>query len=324
MKYIKNILWDDIKSKYEHVIAWGTGPLFSVNFRKDFINIECIIDGTGKNVGTTYDGHKVESVDYIKKIEQNTLIIIYTIYEKQVLEQINKIDNSYIDVVLFSLLDFKTINGESIPKINAKHAEDILLIQLFRELGIVAPRYLEIGVCHPIVRNNTFLIHQLYCDKENYMGVLVEANPLCWDLIEEYRNQDILVKGGAARENNQLDFYAFPDYLGHSTFIKELAEKKSKRGFYYTTYNIPVYNINQILKDYCDNELDLIAIDAEGLDEEIITSIDFDMNRISIILFESSYTESNLYSHLETAGYMLIARTYDNEIWVKKDRYVKI
>ena len=125
------------------------------------------------------------------------MIIIYAIYEYEILDQIREYDNGQFDVIIYPLLDVMTCgNIGIIPMVNGKTGEDILLFLLINQLHLDTVTFLEIGVCHPIMRNNTYLLYELFSKIVGYKGVLVEANPFCWSLIKEYRPKDILVSGG--------------------------------------------------------------------------------------------------------------------------------
>ena len=76
---------------------------------------------------------------------------------------------------------------------------------------------------------------------------------------------------------------------------------------------------------------DLLFLDAEGVDELIIKSIDYENNFPIIICAETiSYSKGNngvknkeLITFLESKGYFMYADTYINSIFVKKDIWIK-
>ncbi len=212
MMYVKHVKFQDIKHKYKYIIAWGDGPIFRTNYRSDYFQPDYIINGCGKNIGTTYQGLEIKDEDSLAGLSGKILIIIYTIYESQILKQINKYNKGNIDTIICDFLDIDLNHGILAEHIYSKNCEDLIVLNLIRNIGISSIRFLEIGVCHPVFRNNTYLLNEQFSDRSNYRGVLVEANPLCWDLIQKYRSNDMLLKCGVGNSKGKCTFYSFPDF----------------------------------------------------------------------------------------------------------------
>ena len=76
---------------------------------------------------------------------------------------------------------------------------------------------------------------------------------------------------------------------------------------------------------------DFLNLDVEGLDEQIIRSIDFENSRPTVICLETiSYSEtgngiksSEIIKFIEQKGYMVYADTYINTIFVLKNKWLK-
>lgn len=325
MRYLGRTDINKIKEDYDHIIGWGTGPIFKMNYRKDGYPIDFLIDGSGKNIGNICNGLRVEEPEILRNLNGKKLVVIFAIYEKEILEQIDQYDDSDIDTIIYSLLDITLPNGCRIPEINGKSCEDLLLISLIRQLNLEKISFIEIGVCHPVIRNNTYMIYENYSyNEEIYNGVLVEANPICWSLIEDYRPHDRLVKNGVVpskKSAGDLTFYMFPHLLGHSTFSKEIAEGL-KRTEECCEMTIPVTTIDRLIADYFDGEaVDILGIDAEGLDYEILNDWDSEKYPFKIIVSEAGINEDNsaMEDAMKKKGYLIYARTLENIIWVRKD-----
>lgn len=319
MKYLYKTHFEKIKDKYDQVIAWGCGPLFQMNYSKDFFQIDYIIDGTGKKAGKSEQGIEIYGERKLDSAHGNILIVIYTIYENQVLEQIQKHINKEItiDTIIFSLLESGICGSKQSTQImNAKCCEDFLLLSAIRQIGLSCVKYLEIGVCHPIIRNNTYLLNNQFSMKEEYEGVLVEANPLCWDLIKEYRKNDKLLMCGIAKRDEKMPFYIFPNYLGHSTFVKEIAEKGKQDGFEYKIVEVSVKNINSIIEENFHDVPDILSLDAEGMDYEILMSWDYKKYHFKIIVSEIMDDFEILQEMMVQRGYKMYTRTLENVIWI--------
>ncbi|MGN1167882.1 MAG: FkbM family methyltransferase [Lachnospiraceae bacterium] len=318
MKYTTVTNFEKIRQKYSCVIGWGTGPLFQMNYNPQLLNLDAIIDGTGKMVGQKICGIKVKDESYLSHIEGKTLIILFAIYENEIIDQIKKYQKD-IDLIVYALLE--TGNCVYNPRINGKCGEDYILVTMLRQLHLTTVQYLEIGVCHPVLRNNTYLLSEMFSTFKNYRGVLVEANPTCWELIEEYRPNDLLIKCGVNVEDGKiLPFYMFPHLLGHSTFDKEIARDKMEEGYECQEIEILTRNINSLLENYFDNVPDLLALDVEGLDYDVLSSWDDKKYPIKIVLTEvTECGEKNIDDLMIRKGYRCYATTMENAIWIRED-----
>ena len=117
-----------------------------------------------------------------------------------------------------------------------------------------------------------------------------------------------------------------------STFSKEQAEKLCRE---YSDFKIkeikkiPVYDIKTILQEYSEGVFpDLLCIDAEGVDFDIIKSIDFDKQFPKVICVETleygrnlaeQKKDDELINYILNSGYYLYADTRINSIFVRKD-----
>lgn len=318
MKYTKVVDYREIKEKYDYIIGWGTGPLFEMNYTCICEDFFCIIDGTNGDVGGKKFGITIRNKECLGELDGKILVIVYAIYEREILEQISAIRGD-IDTVMYSLLQIENEKA-LIPRINGKSAEDYILITLLRQMHLKTVKYLEIGVCHPVLRNNTYLLYETYSNEEGFEGVLVEANPTCWELIDEYRPKDKLIKCGVGKEEKVATFYMFPSYLGHSTFVKETADELIKENRICEKYQIPMRNINCIIEEEFDGTPDLLSLDVEGLDYEVLASWDEKKYPISIVLTEvTECGENNIAILMERKGYRCVATTMENVIWMRTE-----
>lgn len=320
MKYTRVTSWDKIKKEYDYVIGWGSGPLFQMNYNPHVFKLAVVIDGMKKNIGQEINGVSIKGEEYLEELEGKILVIIYSIYEQEIVEQIKKY-NKQIDTIVYTLLEINDTNIY-VPRINGKSGEDYILVTLLRQMHLNSIQYLEIGVYHPILRNNTYLLYQMFANVEGYKGVLVDANPVCWNLIEQYREKDELIKCGVSSDesNTKLMFYMFPHLLGHSTFVKRTAERKVKEGYEFNKIEVPVMNINKILSDNFEYVPDLLELDIEGLDYEVLES--WDENRFPIKIVLTEVTEcggKKIESLMVKKGYKCFATTMENAIWIRNE-----
>ena len=322
LKYLQHTTIGSIQNKYDNIIGWGTGPIFKMNYREEFFLLDFMVDGTGKQVGENIFGIPIKDEKALDGLIGKTLIVIYAIYELEIIEQIKNHLGDSVDTIIYSLLDVDIEGGLSVQHMNAKTCEDFLTLMAIRQLGLQSLSYLEIGVCHPVMRNNTWLLREQFRTLPEYRGVLVEANPLCWDLIKEYRPEDKLCEMGVTDDvhGGRTKFYAFPGLLGHSTFVKELAEQTIAAGKHCEEYNIKTLNINEIIEQNFTDTPDLLSLDAEGLDYKILNSWDKGRFPFKIVIAEAmDTTDEPIKALMKKRGYYEYARTPENAIWIRND-----
>lgn len=325
MKILKRTNTNRIVKDYDVIIAWGLGMLFEKNYDPVYFPIMAVIDGRYEHIGEKTDrwGIPIVAPEIIRKYHgQKVLVISYSIYEKQILDKILNDLEVDVDFIIFSLIEIMHSEKKLIPRSYAKNIEDFACLSLLQELGINKNlKILEIGVCHPVIRNNTFLFYSLFHKDSEYKGVLVEANPTCWETIEEYRPHDNLIKMGinTSTAQNEKPFYVFPDYMGHSTFDRTLAEEiKVTTGFDYYEEIVSTTTVNDVLEEFFSdgNPPDILSLDAEGLDYLIMSEINLNKWKIKVIIIEIMTEYSKVIgSKLRDAGYIMRFKTDENEIW---------
>jgi len=197
----------------------------------------------------------------------------------------------------------------------SESGEDLLFLQLIDKLMLEDPTYLDIGVCHPVIRNNTYMLYERGYKK----GVLVEPNPDMCKLIKNYRPENILLNMGAcADESQSLKYYISSNlsYVGHNTF-----DETEAKACGFTKYlDIPVDNINHIIEEYCDGAVDILDVDTEGMDLRLISALDTEKYRIKVICVETLVCGDDLLSKvLKEKGYVHFAASSINGIYVKKE-----
>lgn len=203
--------------------------------------------------------------------------------------------------------------------------EDIIVEYLFNSLNISHPTYLEIGTNHPKACNNTYKFYDKGCK-----GVCIEPDASMIEEIKKTRpNDTVLNIGIGITEQENANFYLFPKkYNGWSTFSLEEADfRKQETSISYETLSVPLKNINSIIKEYFNQHPNFISLDVEGLDLEILKSIDFDKYKPEVICVETvsfgylNNTEkklNNIAEFMETLGYFAYADTHINTIFCLK------
>ncbi len=199
-------------------------------------------------------------------------------------------------------------------------------------MGIKKITYLEVGTNNPIDINNTYLFYV-----GGSRGVCIEPNPTLIPKIKKRRPEDICLNIGISgnNETKELDFYIFDNSdseKGLSTFSQQEAEHVHN-----TTHikiaevkKVPVTTMENIFSQYFPEKApDLISIDVEGLDLEILQSINFTAHRPVAVCVETvNFTQSHIkiknrdiINYMESQGYFVYADTGINSIFADKSLF---
>ena len=74
---------------------------------------------------------------------------------------------------------------------------------------------------------------------------------------------------------------------------------------------VPTLTMDKLFDKYNVTDIDLLAIDTEGLDDTILKSIDHSRFNIKKIIFENLHIkDQNIYSFLESCGYTIVDKNY--------------
>lgn len=210
----------------------------------------------------------------------------------------------------------------------SQSGEDAIIKYVFNMLGkrINEIIYLDLGANHPKELSNTY---SFYINGAH--GVLIEANPMLISELKKERPNDIILNRCISDTDNELiDFYVFNgDGLSTSNFEsaqKAMAENKDLK--IVETVPVKTITIDSIIKRYFeDGSIDVLNIDVEGMELDILKSIDFSECRPMIIICEMIEYKKALYAgkksqeifdFLIEKGYSEYAFTGINSIFIDK------
>jgi FkbM family methyltransferase len=196
--------------------------------------------------------------------------------------------------------------------------EDRVIEFLLKGIGLDKLKYLELGTSHPKNGNNTYLFY-----KNGSRGVLVEPDKSLISVIKSARKKDKVLNVGVGILEQVVDFYVFESYC-YNTFSIEEAEVIKKICKLKMVVKVQVKTINSIISENFNTFPDLLAIDIEGLDFQVLKTLDFSKYPIPIICAETHEYSANhikmknrsIEDFLKTKGYFVYADTYINSIFV--------
>lgn len=222
-------------------------------------------------------------------------------------------------------LVFKIVPTWRFMNTYSQAGEDVVMSYFFNSIGVKHPNYIDIGTNNPIYGNNTFLFY-----KRGSTGVCVEADPSLFPSIKKERSRDICLNVGVTfNAETNADFYIFEE-PAHNTLSKEEAEHRNKVSKYKLkeVINIPLININDLIEEqFHGKNPNIISIDVEGIDFEILKTIDFnkykpDMFCVETLKYPLDPTEwkiKKINEFMISKGYVVYGDTYINTLFVNPD-----
>lgn len=207
--------------------------------------------------------------------------------------------------------------------------EDIIVLNIFDQLGIKNPSYIDVGAHSPTTISNTHLMYS-----RGSRGINIEANP---NLIENFHRErpgDINLNVGIVpsdlADSGNLKFYMFDDYSGRNTLSASAATACEEEGYVTESgefkvrkvIDIPVRTLKSVIDEYCDGKFpDFLNIDVEGLDYAILEDEDFLTSGPKVICAESLPENANEMINMMRydKGYLSVFRVGMNNIFIHCD-----
>ena len=218
----------------------------------------------------------------------------------------------------------------------SQFGEDIILAHFFAQLDIRNPTYLDIGANEPRHISNTY-----YFYSRGSRGVLIEPNPHLFKKLQKFRSADTVLNTGIGFTNvSEADFYLFPNYAnGLSSFSAKEAKHWEETGMkglgkipVEKIIKMPLITVNDILEKYfASKPPNFISLDVEGLDLEILKTLDFNKYQPEAICVETlgyndkqqSFKLNDILDFMLTKNYDVYADTRVNTIFCRKDIFIK-
>ena len=211
----------------------------------------------------------------------------------------------------------------------SQSGEDLIIDYIFTNyLHIPRPTYLDIGAHHPTYLSNTYLFYKKGC-----CGVCVEPDRTLYDEIRKKRCNDTCLNVGVGLAGaSKAPFYIMSEKT-LNTFSQEEAERYQGYGQYRINEIIQVdlLPINAIISHNFSTCPNFISLDVEGLDYQILKSMDFQKYRPEIFCIETlTFAQDKSERKLDEIvllmrdnGYIVYADTYINTIFIDNEAWSK-
>lgn len=224
---------------------------------------------------------------------------------------------------------YERIGGAFEPKGRksfSQQGEDIVLYHLFHDLmKIQTPIYIDIGAADPVEASNTFLLYWT-----GGHGVLVEPNPMYVETLRRRRPRDIVVPAGVGvTDAPEADYYVIRGKPTLNTFSPQEADRlRATMGpdAVETTLKMPLISLNRLIARHLGKAPDLLSIDVEGMDLDILRTLDFAAYRPGAIIAETitmggSGVNAEIVQFLLSKGYEVRGGSLVNTVFADPARY---
>ena len=220
------------------------------------------------------------------------------------------------------LMNFKNnyFDGHSL-KSYSQEGEDMILRRIFEKQA--KGFYVDVGAHHPKRFSNTFFFY-----KKGWQGINIDAMPGSMKAFEKFRPKDINLEIPISRKKQILTYYAFnePALNGFSKEISESRDGISNCKIEFTK-DIETSTLEEVLDQNLPTNqvIDFLSVDVEGLDFDVVKSINFEKYRPRVILVEilgstlSEIEGNEIYKYLLKEEYDLYAKAVNTVIFKSKN-----
>jgi FkbM family methyltransferase len=214
-------------------------------------------------------------------------------------------------------------SDQYVHKSYSQSGEDLIVNFIFKFI-LEYPHfnYFDVGAHHSKHLSNTALFYET-----GLRGLLIEPDPQLFNEIKSNRKEDVCLNVGVSFDMHEdsLDFFIMSS-PSLNTFSRVEAERLDLQGRYkiVNTLKIRTVTLNALFEKHFVP--DFISIDVEGLDFEIIKSIDYDRFRPKVICVETAEFSpvppgkkvTDAIKYLEAKNYLNYADTFNNTILIDK------
>jgi hypothetical protein len=201
------------------------------------------------------------------------------------------------------------------PVTYSQNGEDLMILSLCELLDLQCPTYLDLGAHDPFTISNTALLYS----RGSY-GVNIDANINVMDEFMIHRVRDVNVcVGVSANSAKPRLFHLVDPKSGLNTFC----EDKIPRPFTSkSTVLVNMMTVNEVVMTYCPGGIfpDLLFTDLEGLDLEVLDSMNLERSYPKIICSEIRKDETEkAITNMLYKGYSRVCRMGENLIFIANE-----
>ncbi len=180
--------------------------------------------------------------------------------------------------------------------------------------------YLDIGAGHPVRNSNSYYLYKL-----GWHGTLIEPITELAQTIARKRPRDEVVNCLVATQNIKAGYTKFFEFHPSelSTADKARAESLIQDGYELIgEYAVTIRDISEFTKVVRPTDPFLLTIDIEGLDYEVLKSIDWTNFQPRVVCVENPdwlNEENKINTILRSNGYKLVSSHFISAIYVDRE-----
>lgn len=220
--------------------------------------------------------------------------------------------------VIKFIVNFKNnyLDGYAL-KSYSQEGEDMILRRIFERQS--SGFYVDVGAHHPKRFSNTYFFY-----KKGWSGINVDAMPGSMKSFEKIRSRDINIEKPISSKKQILTYYAFnePAINGFSKQISEARDGLNNYKIEFTK-DIETSTLEEVIDENLPSNqvVDFLSIDVEGLDFDVIKSMNIKKYRPKVILVEilgsslSDLQQDSIYQFLIDEDYVFYAKAVNTVIF---------
>lgn len=156
----------------------------------------------------------------------------------------------------------------------SQEGEDVVLERLLGAQAAATGNYIDVGCNHPWRFSNTAALY-----KRGWSGIAVDPNPCYGNEFARERPRDVFVNSAVGASSGSIKYFCFEEPL-FNTCIEAVAQDVVRSGYQSepSVTLVPVRTLSDIVAEVWSEGrvVDVLSIDAEGMDEAILESHDFE------------------------------------------------
>lgn len=199
----------------------------------------------------------------------------------------------------------------------SQEGEDLIITRICPE-----PKgfYVDVGAHHPFRYSNTYRLYQ-----RGWRGINIDPLQKTIDLFHRHRPHDINIVAGIAREEGEMTYYQFND-SAFNTFNSDAANsvlRNHSHIYMVKKANVKTIPLELILDRHLppQTDIDILNIDAEGMDLAVLKSNNWDRYRPKVVVTEilnhsiESALKSETYLFMKSHGYAAHSKLHNTVIF---------
>jgi FkbM family methyltransferase len=182
----------------------------------------------------------------------------------------------------------------------AQNFEDVMLARVFgrRTDGF----YVDVGAGDPVEMSVTKWFYDL-----GWSGINIEPNPVFHQKLVAERTRDINLKCGAGAFDGEAQYFQLPTNE-LSSFDPEIRAHAEAAGTPVVCMTAAVLRLTTMLDRHADERpIDFLKIDVEGWEHEVLTGLDLQRYRPTLIVVEATLPETRVETHSKWESLLLEA-----------------